>query len=98
MSAQSTQLFLENFNKWRTNPSQAQATDLEVLIYTILSANTESSTSLLKANCSEMMKLVIYHDSLMNIYSCSPIFYYLKSWHCRIVQYRSQAMKNQLRS
>jgi hypothetical protein len=37
--------FLEKFNKWRTNPSQAQVTDLKVIIYTILSASTQSLTS-----------------------------------------------------
>jgi hypothetical protein len=45
VSAQSTLLFLENFNKWRTNPSQAEVTDPKVIIYTILSASTESLTS-----------------------------------------------------
>jgi len=47
-SAQSTQLFLDNCNKWRTNPSQTQVTDFKVIIYTILSASTQFLNSFLK--------------------------------------------------
>jgi len=36
-------------------------------------------------SCTEIMKLLIYYDDLMNMYFCWPVLYYLLLWCCIVM-------------